>query len=175
MKITAETYRQYVDRLRKVEKLKYIDEGAFGTVFQHPTMPNVVAKVVKRDPANYKWLAFCRDNPSNPWLPKLYSITHLELDDAKKAYVVFMEKLKEARRTDFWETIEAIGMDAPLPDPGTNLDDPKAWKCLSETTKDKNLAKVALYFSTQKWETFDIRPDNCMLRGHQFVFVDPLA
>ena len=163
MKLTAETYKEYTKRLEKQLKLQVLGQGAFGKVFQHPTMPKVAVKIVKRDPANQKWLTFCKDHQSNPYVPKLYGVNTLVLDDSKSAYAVFMEKLKPITDSDH----DAVHQYQLLTKFSGTAQELGKW--------DPDLASVLDFLRSSKGHHLDLNFSNVMVRGKHLVVTDPLS
>lgn len=178
MKLTAETFKDYAHRLEK-SGIKMLGEGAFGKVYQHPTYNNVAVKIVRKDPANAKWLRFCVAHKGNPYLPKLYGVQALDIDDSKKAYVVFMEKLKPCPVGAYWALYTHV---IPGANPGNshyalklNINNPYVWAMFAKVAAEPNLKALALLFAKCRLGSLDLSQSNLMLRGEQIVFVDPLA
>jgi len=165
-KLLAETYKEYTDRLEQQLKIQKLGEGSFGKVYQHPTLPNVVVKVVNKDNANWDWWGFVKEQPKNPWVPKLYGLHDLVLDNSTAGFAVFMEKL-EPMQAMGWEGVRDFFF--PF-----DVYDRNKWRLFAQRCKDKHLAAVAHYLGNCKW-LLDVSRKNVMLRGHQPVFVDPVA
>lgn len=165
-KLTAETYKEYTQRLEQQLKIKLLGEGEFGKVYQHPTMPDVAVKIVRRDPANRDWWRFANTQSTNPWVPRVYGVHNIELDDSTSGFAVFMEKL-EPMQAMGWEGVRDFFF--PF-----DVYNPKLWRVFAAHTKDKHLAVVADYLGKTRYK-LDVSRKNVMLRGHQPVFVDPVV
>ena len=171
MELLAETFKEYSKRLSSMG-LKELGEGAFGKVFQHPADRDIAVKIVRRDDANRRWLKFCQSHQDNPFLPKLYGVNTLDVEDSKYAYAVFMEKLKPAPLYKFVSFSEDIA--DSLRKEGHPVSPKSFWKDCANFSKDNNLKEVATFFA-KALGRLDISMHNVMLRGKQIVFVDPLA
>lgn len=173
MQVNAETYKEYVTRLHDLD-YRFLGEGGFGTVFEHPTFSNVAVKVVKQDRAYKKFVTFCMQHPRNPWLPRIASIKDLQLDDANLAYVVFMEKLQPVKPTFIAELKEAMRSKFGLrPWSDTQWFNRASWRHIAANSP-KDFAELATYFATNL-NNVDLVPSNFMRRGNQLVFNDPVA
>lgn len=173
MRVTAETYKEYVRRLHDLN-YKFLGEGGFGTVFQHPHFRNVAVKVVKQDRAYRKFVNFCMANPHNPWLPRIASVKAITLDDANLAYVVFMEKLDPVKPEFIAELKEAMRSKFGLRLwSDTQWFDRASWRKIAAGTPEE-FSTVATYFA-DNLNNIDLVPSNFMRRGKQLVFNDPMA
>jgi hypothetical protein len=174
MKLTAETYRQYVERLHNEMNYDFLGEGAFGTVFQHPTLSNVAVKIVKMDSAYKKYAEWCKANRRNPWLPKIASVKGLTLDDAPKAYAVFMEKLSpvDAAFVDRFKFAIRDRFDLKLWSDAQWFRKADWLKIAAGTPAE--FATVATYLANNI-NRVDLLHANFMRRGGQLVFTDPVA
>lgn len=173
-KVEAETYKEYVTRL--IDEMDYIKlgEGGFGTVIQHPTMHNVVVKVVKMDRAYRKFCDFCMAHPKNPWLPKIARLDPIKLDDANLAYVVFMEKLVKVEPAFVEKLKEAFKDKYNLKYWSDNQwFNRESWRKIAAAAPP-DFALLASYFATNL-NSLDLVPSNFMRRGNQMVFNDPVA
>lgn len=192
---TAITYIDYLSRLYFKHKLKDIGRGVNGVVYQHPTMPNVVVKVAKAQrglSVGDKWLAWCKKNQTNPYVPKIYALKKLNITpdstDKKWArihntsgkftfFICFMEKLAKVSTPEFEEWVHANHLEgALLRDPETKH---SFWHVADgslSSVRDANLRKVLLAArELGKLSNTDIQPKNCLWRGTQLVFVDPVV
>lgn len=174
--VKAETYRQYVDRLTDDLNLKWVGEGEFGTVIQHPTLKNIVAKVVRADSKYLKFCKFAKANRNNPWLPKIADIVKLNLDDSSAAYVVFLEKLRPLPCARWKQLRMDIGAEIdyePSLDPRTWFPKP-VWLHIAREARGTDLGVVAAYLAAN-YRDLDLHVGNLMLRGKQIVFTDPTS
>lgn len=174
MKVEAETYKEYIRRL--VDEMDYVKlgEGGFGTVIQHPTLRNVVVKVVKMDRAYRKFCDFVMKHPHNPWLPKIARLEQLKLDDANLAFAVFMEKLDKVDEAYVVKLKEAFRSRYNLKFWSDNQwFDRASWRKIAADSPP-DFAQLATYFATNL-NSLDLTPSNFMRRGNQLVFNDPVA
>jgi hypothetical protein len=173
MKISAETYREYITRLHDLD-YKFLGQGAFGTVFEHPTFSNVAVKVVKADSAYKKYAEFCAAHKSNPWLPKIADLVPVKLDDAPRAYIVFMEKLQPVKPEFIDELRDSMISRFRLRRwSETQWFDRASWRKIASETPPA-FAVIASYFANNL-NSVDLTPSNFMRRGNQLVFNDPMA
>lgn len=178
LKLTAERYGEYLERLTDDLNVKSLGSGAFAEVFQHPTLKNVVVKVLRKDPNYLRYAEFCRARPRNPWLPKIAAITPVQIVGSPHAHLVFLEKLNRGTLRAIRELKKSLTKDYGLP---VTADDKswftaKGWRNLAERTKDKGLAEFALFAGDPKnHRRLDLHEGNLMLRGTQLVFTDPLS
>jgi hypothetical protein len=197
--VTAETLEQYLQFLTK-QGIKRLGHGLSSAVFNHPTMPNVVVKViVSSDPYYLRYIEFCKKNPSNSWLPKVLGGPETRLLDTdddwtdkpskdrkgvsvkQKVIFVFLEKLRPSTPLEratavdyFWSLLKEQSEDN-FPK-FTRFSDfgPGDWKILSKQTKDKYVATLADFL--YKFDNYlDLHSANLMMRGTQLVFNDPVS
>lgn len=172
--VEAETYKGYIRRLIDEFDYEKLGEGGFGTVLQHPTMRNVVVKVVKMDRAYRKFCKFAMDNPTNPWLPKIASVQTIALDDANLAYAVFMEKLDKVPASYVEKLREAFRDRYNLRFWSDNQwFDRASWRKIAADSPP-DFSKLATYFA-DNLNSLDLIPSNFMRRRNQLVFNDPVA
>ena len=174
MKVEAETYKEYVKRL--ITEMDYTKrgEGGFSTVIQHPTLHNVVVKVVKMDRAYRKFCNFVIEHPKNPWLPKIARIDPLKLDDANLAFAVFMEKLDKVDEDYVNRLKEAFRKRYNLRYWSDNQwFDRASWRKIAADSPP-DFSVLASYFATNL-NSLDLVASNFMRRGNQLVFNDPVA
>ena len=70
---TKQSYYEYLITL--VEGgMEVLGVGAFGVVFQHPTLKHVAVKVMAHEEGSFYWTQACIANQHNPHIPKLYSV-----------------------------------------------------------------------------------------------------
>lgn len=127
---------------------KQTGAGKYGTVFIHPRYPYVV-KVFMRDTAYLKWLEFCKHNQSNKFVPKIKGKV-IKIGNVFMA--VRLEKLTPVTHqpTDYPSSILYDAADAG----------------------DEDAIKVADFFDMNA-KLLDLHWGNVMMRGKQYVFVDP--
>lgn len=185
LQLTAETYDEYTHRLIEDFKLKQIGAGSYSRVFQHPTIKNVVVKLVKRDDRYIEFAKLSLANPKNPWLPQIAAIKSLNLKDQKNAHLIFMEKLKPISS----KVCSKVALDlantyglTPVMDPtspwfseaSSGWFSKSDWAKLATQSKDPALAKFAS-FAVKNYQYLDLYRANLMARGKQIVFADPVA
>jgi hypothetical protein len=184
---TAETYKDYIEILKRKYKLRVLGDGAFGTVFQHPTLKNVAVKVYRQVKwmSATKWLEWCKKHPENPYVPKIYKVDSLQIEqEGYQRYlhnVVFMEKLSRVSSTFVDEVLQKTGASTHVL--YKTVDEGRlVYEFYSDsrknvrTLKDKKLAEVLLaidQFGDQSDGT-DLRYSNFLRRDQQLVFVDPV-
>ena len=175
---TAEAYWEYVNRLAKDPRIKQIGEGANSRVFQHPTLKNVVVKLVLHDEEYLKFARFAMDNRKNPWLPRITDIKIVEfrgLFMASNSYFVFMEKLKPApfklQKDLVTDLARTYGLKLGSDSSHTWFTKPGRAR-LAVKSKDPGMAQFAT-FAAKNFDHLDLHQQNIMKRGQQIVFVDP--
>lgn len=145
--------------------------GSSGFVAQHEDYPYVL-KIFGNDTAYIKWLAFCKKNQSNPYVPK---VKGAPLNLGSNVYAVRLELLKysypfrqhniamEFRdayvRYNKSEQIEDIDYDYIKSDPQLFV----------------VFDAIKSIISTIGGGFLDMHEDNIMWRGNQFVVIDPVA
>lgn len=192
--LVAETLSEYTRRLRKLG-IKEIDRGEYGIVFQHPTLKDVVVKLLgEADPDYMDWIHFCQKNQNNPYVPKIHKVTKktnvFDLGDSgmysgslPHLYLIFMEKLKPLSNAEFTKFGAYVaGLAHTVPDRGSFVarditDSAKLWTAVSRQKKDQTLANVAKIIARKGTAgvLLDIHPGNIMKRGTQIVITDPFA
>lgn len=176
--LTAEAYWEYVNRLIKDLKIKHLGEGAYAQVFQHPTLKNIVVKLVHHDDEYLKFARFAMDNPKNPWLPRIAAIEPIKFDGSRlsNSYLVFLEKLQptsfELQKSLIWKLVDTYELHIHAFTP--KWFSKSNWKKLALNSKDPGLAQFAA-FAAKNFNHLDINSANVMARGRQLVFTDPIA
>jgi len=171
--LLAETYDEYIKRLRDLDVAE-IASGEFGVIFQHPTMKDVAVKIVKADDAYMQYVAFCRKNKGNPWLPEIIDVNESTLDD-KRIDIVFMKVLKPATDKDVvlgFQTL-APGADLKRFSEQTRLSYPE-WMQAVRFAKGIDERQLCV-FMAKHFNRLDLYTRNFMMRGTQLVFNDPLS
>jgi hypothetical protein len=183
----AESFRGYVKRLREDHRLRLMGNGSFGHVFQHPTLSNVVVKVYERNTytQTVSWLRWCYRNQNNPYVPRIIKMGKLK--NLKKAtadvlsyHIVFMEKLEPLSRKNLRALLVTKNVD-----PAVLRFDRKdnRWYFAPSLlrreedfrVKDKYLdAVLQKIFRLSMRSHTDVTERNCMMRGNQLVFTDPV-
>ncbi len=189
-KVTAETFKNYIQRLAKDPKIKKIGESN-GVVFQHPTDRRIVVKVFHDDLYYEKYLSWVAAHPQNKYAPKLFGSVHSLPDDdpgAGHIKIAFIEKLKPATLKDIAKGIayvsELIASSkwAPsLPIKGWGSVAPdfmhltqNQWRGLVEQRRDADMAAFAKFILSIDGHV-DLHSKNVMKRGTQLVFPDPVT
>lgn len=174
MKVTAETYQEYVWRLMDLGHVR-IGQGSFAVVFDHPQFKNIVVKVVKKDNAYLKFAKFAHSRKRNPWLPNIASIQQADLEDAPGAFLVFMEKLNPVSYSSAQAFKFKLAANFKLvPTDKTSWFTKQSWQAIAEGTKDKHFKEVAVYFAYNH-SNLDLLYTNLLRRGPQLVFNDPMS
>lgn len=172
----TELINDYLKRL-VTKKIKTIGLGVEAMVFQHPTLPNVVVKLMGRHAGFADWAAVCLKHQNNPHLPKVYSMCsvtmkHIKNGDDKYHYLVFTEKLQPVNG----EIIEkGIGIDFFQWLCDTTQPKPSKYLPYLEEVSDPQLrSALLLAFKKPSGIIFDLSWENMMLRGgSQLVINDP--
>lgn len=190
-RLLAETLQNYVQRLSE-QGIKRLGVGAFSYVFQHPTMSNVVVKLLHEEDVGYvRYVKFCRTNgKDNPYCPKI-----LQVSKANKIFtgnfdpsltLVFIEKLRPMLDTEYKVFAKYCATVMSKPKLYTNdgaslLGWDETWNNLGKQTNDIPLAQVAAFMYRQyarkrsKPWSIDIHNKNVMKRGPQVVITDPFS
>lgn len=185
-KVVAEHLKDYVKRLKKMG-IKQLGSGRFADVFQHPTMPNVVVKLLTENDRGYEaYVKFSQKNKNNKYVPRILQV--VEADDAfdkKGQYdmgnlrLIFMEKLEPIhynKYIDFGEhVLKCAGIEAKNME--TSLMEISTWQKCANQKEDRDLAAVAKFIvKTQGGDIeIDIHDDNVMMRGSNPVITDPFS
>lgn len=191
-RLLAESMISYLTRLKKMG-IKQIGTGNYAHVFQHPTMPDVVVKLLtESDPGYESYVKFCQRNQSNKYCPKI-----LEVVDASKVFdtslmysqrglhLVFMEKLTPITKAEYVKFFRYM---ASLYGSTLLVNDHRIafeymrpesfWKSLASQSKDVDLAEVASFILNAFHNpslTVDLHDANIMKRGKQIVITDPFS
>jgi hypothetical protein len=167
--VKREDFNAYLKRLA----VRKLGRGATATVFQHPTLSDVVVKVglAKPDSQGYEWLQWCHKH-SNAWAPRVYSIMELdtELPAGKKGrmFVAFMERLEKADSVVVRQFFADNATLFPKLERSFWGFNPGALK----TIEDPELRAVLK--AINQFEHCDFKLENVMMRGTQIVFSDPV-
>lgn len=183
--VTAEPYKDYIERLVDKEGLTRLAGGNFSDVFQHPTRSNMVVKVFADDPGFEKYLEWAQKNQSNPYVPKIETVVFKNQKDSvfKNKYYkgrsftytfVFMEKLAPLNWMPMKEWLESLPRVNPnLSIHFEDLNFKVIWQNIHDDTTDSNLKTFAQFLLS--WPRhLDMKEANVMLRGKQVVFIDPI-
>ena len=188
--LIAETLSEYMKRLKKLG-IKELGSGSYGVVFQHPTDPNVVVKLLRQaDPDYMTWVEFCKKHPRNPYLPKIIHVASGEnVFEPERTgsmpttmHLVFMEKLTPLSDAEYKQfTREILDLARPMSKrrfvPFDVDCDYRLWDAVSKQKKDSNLAACGKFIAKMggTGTMLDVHMSNVMKRGEQFVIVDPFA
>ena len=181
----AEQYNAYLDRLSR-SGIKSLGSGRTGTVFQHPTLPNVAVKVYARQRRenSHKWYKWCESHQQNPFVPKIY---HLRKEDNLQFYekdstsfhIVFMEKLERVTFTTLLRFVQKNELQAAMVLASENKGFFIGPQIEIDKVQDKNLRAVLTTVRklslSQRFASGDMHRKNFMRRGKQLVFTDPVA
>ena len=175
--LVPEPFPAYVARLSKVHGLKALGAGMFSKVFQHPTLPSVVVKVVCSKDRNYlQYLHWASKRQDNPYVPRLYDIFTYG-QGCNRYSIIFMEKLRAVPHSRLWPKLDKLFAQRDVLDwldpdaPGTVR---KLLRRTIRTTNDENLREVCKYVLEHHGSNTDMHHGNFMLRGSQVVFTDPV-
>lgn len=189
-RLLAESMQEYVQRLSK-QGVKKLGGGGYAMVFQHPTMPNVVVKMLNvGDPGYEAYLEYCQGKgKGNPYCPKIlqtvYAKDVFEDDFTKNLRLIFMEKLKPLTKKDYDafgnHCAKLMGTPDVWQDDGPSMFEWwSTWVCLGLQKDDKDLAALAKYLvkvhiKSNERLVFDVHGENIMKRGSQIVITDPFS
>ena len=171
-----ETFPAYVARL-SAYGLRSVGHGMFSKVFQHPTLQNVVIKVVSNRDYNYlRFLKWAAKQPHNPYVPTIYAT--ITCGPARKRFtIVFMEKLKSlgyGRANRLLDELFREKGVIDLLDPESPGQVRKLLRRTIRSSNDENLQEVCKYVLKHHGGNTDMHYGNFMLRGRQLVFTDPV-
>lgn len=188
-RLRAETLNSYVKRLKKLG-IKTLGRGQYADVFQHPTMPDVVVKLLTdNDPCYEAYVEFSRKT-RNKYTPKILDVVSADQafdvkgkDDLGDLRLVFMEKLEPLHYNRFIDFGEHVGKLAGFKsrfDIESALMDVETWIKVSKQKVDPDLAKLAKFLvkinkTGVKGSQLDLHDGNMMVRGTQVVITDPFA
>src|SRR5471030_43924 len=188
----AERLYEYIDRLKKLG-LKHVVSGLYANVFQHPTMPNVVVKILTGTDLGYEaYIKFSQKN-ANKYMPKI-----LQVVEADKAFdgdetefrdlrLVFMEKLTPMKRRDYMQFGTYLFLTAGRSDEIKELNSPEyvnmglniteVWEDLAKQKKDRDIALVAKFIvkTVGGKIRLDLHSKNIMMRGEDPIITDPFS
>jgi len=176
MQLQAETYKDYLMRLRKLN-ITEIGDGGFGRVFQHPEFSNVAVKVVRSDTQYLRFARFARRHPANPYLPKIADIVSVHFDDSKDGFIVFTERLRPAPAKlwlQFQEFLPKSTWPWSLAPNSVKRLSSAGWQWLAAEAQDTNVREFAT-FAFKNMARLDLSQSNLMARGSQLVFTDPVS
>lgn len=192
--IVAERLQNYVKRLKKLG-IKRLGGGSFANVFQHPTLPDVVVKLLVENDWGYEqYVKFSQKNPANKYVPKILQVVNADQAfdkkheaDVENLRLIFMEKLQPALDDDYLEfandcsaTLYLKGnanfarMDSAI----NYMNSVSTWVQLSTQKKDPQLAALAQFIVKTRGKrgaALDMHSGNIMMRGNQVVVTDPFS
>ena len=152
-----EDFKKYMEMLG----FKYMDEGAYGYVFDNVKY-NYVVKVVTWDPGYKKFVEFALAHQNNPCLPKMRGQW---IKIGTDSFIVRMEKLKEITRAEYMDS----GMRSYLKY-SISLDDAER---LAEEHPDFVNTLIELHKFGGRGIMMDMKGDNVMKRDNTYVIIDP--
>lgn len=163
-------------------KAKYLGQGCFSEVYQHPTNPDRVLKFVKGDKAYINYARFAMKNPQNPYLPKVFSIKKPDFFSSFD-YIVELEKLKACTakkdRQVTWKLQKFGGFDLQeKPYRSISWISTSSWKKLAKLSPCSDFKQAMNYIMNRAGHlgvADDIHRGNIMFRQNQLVFTDPLV
>ena len=173
----AELIDDYLKRILR-DKIQVLGSGAEGTVFQHPTHPNIVVKIAPRFSGSYSWAEESKKHKDNPFFLRIHGIFEVKLRHTRQGNeigycLIFMEKLKPITNA---LTLDAI-FGAAFLEWLQQSHNPKRSLFLKyvEEVKDPDakVALVTIVLHRPSHILVDITYSNILLRGNQPVFVDP--
>lgn len=172
---------------------KMLGSGSYGSVFKRDGDSQVL-KVFGKDPGYLKWVAFCRSNPGNPYLPKFNSkpirvkdeVFGIRMEQLEKNSDPTVAYLLGGLAQYYEELIVRRIQDGPKPAadaaPWLNhslsflrMAAPKLGIHLPGWETDEHLAVVLKFLHTFGDEVDLGEASNVMRRGDQIVITDPLA
>lgn len=184
--VVAESLKNYVKRLKKLG-IKQLGNGKFGAVFQHPSEPNTVVKLLTaHDPGYMAYIKFCQKNKKNKYCPKIKQVVDAasmfdtaNAKDMADLQLVFMEKLAPLPYNsyiDFGDHVCKVSK-VKITNTEAALMDVETWKKAAKQTKDLDLAKLAKFIvkTIGPKAHLDMHDENMMMRGTQAVVTDPFA
>lgn len=184
MQLTAESLGTYLQRLEEEFKIHPIGDGGYSVVYDHPTEKNVIVKITIDDPVYMSYVAFCRRNPLNRWLPHIWDVKKIELtsEPHRQVWAVFMPRLKRASEKFVSETFQveiAPWVDFKAFTEKRRLSYPQ-WRYVLRMAEDPD-TKVLAAFLLRNFRYLDLHARNFMTRPgnegevKQLVFNDPIA
>lgn len=178
---SSETWISYLNRLYK-EGIKYLDSGSFGRVYEHPTNPNLVVKLVSHDPAYMEFIKYAvKYGNKNPWFPKVVlpiKTAKVSKTSGKEVTVhfIFQERLYPLKRSD----LKSLEFALFEPDEVLTRDKLFSFPKKISLTNSKNFPPSVLQVRSvlrqllKQGFKLDLRVDNFMKRKNgQYVLIDP--
>lgn len=191
--LVEETARQYIKKMIADGFPKLLGQGYHASVFQSPAYGNMVVKVFnpKRDTRYFRYLKWCQAHQGNKLVPKIADVQTLTDDDGKQICLVFMKKLRTARKGElakFAHGLEAMivkkmkgiapkAAKAMIAAVDTVEDwSPDDWAELAKAADDRDVREFAIFMSRSR-SLIDLHKDNIMVDPdtNQLVIIDPLA
>lgn len=184
--IVNEGLKAYSKRLVS-EEMQIIGRGAFSHVFEHPQLPNVVAKLVSARDKNYqRYIAWSQRHLHNPFVPTVLDMIECKAP-RERYFIVFLEKLTNFRTDKSYvhHLAKAIGCltQAEIDRIEKHLyyfTFPALYRMLdriitSKRCKNVQLKEVWNFLALSGFHRLDLHRGNVMLRGKQLIFTDPIA
>lgn len=169
-KVSMDAY-EYAKFLKQ-QKIKELGSGCFGTVYQHPTMKDVVVKVAE-DEAYEAWVRFCKKHQGNPLVPVIYHHEKFVGPDNSPYTITILEKLKripwpEERGGKWMERLTKAGLEVV---------NKSTFKVRKMKAHNEHAEVVVEGIARLKRRGFyvDLHNENVMLRGKQVVITDPIV
>ena len=138
-----------------------IGHGEYASVYENPEYPYVL-KVFAEDDGYLEWLAFCKKNQDNPYIPKLRG-SFVKVIPKQEIYAVRLEKLYPCSPNKYRTLDKKID---------------KGFDAIENNTSmgkiDTDLQKIIQYLYYQN-NVIDWKRENIMQRENgQVVIIDPL-
>lgn len=196
--LEAETLKDYIKRLKELG-IKSLGSGTYGEVFQHPTDPNSVVKLLTRkDPLYEKYIDFCVDHSDNKYCPRILDVVKIDdildatnSEDMKDLRLVLMEKLSPISKQEykkFGQYFSDLSMPYVRPplnrwsptistemDVRARLQTPGWWRGATLQSEDRDLSVLAKFLKVSRVGDLDLHFHNLMKRGSQIVVTDPFV
>lgn len=183
-----ESKNSYLTRLIELG-VEQIGKGSWGTVFQHPTMPDVVVKVfTDKDRAFASYVEWARKNQHNKYVVRMIGAQEgLKLEKKGGYSILFIEKLKPLTRPiekKFMNRLpeRLIGLlmrltTSPRDELRIRYLSKAHWRIILTESQDRDLVSFSSFLLAGMNSGFnkDLSPSNTLQRGNQVVFSDPSA
>lgn len=147
------------------QEVVYLDNGAFGTVFEHRECPGVVVKVSQMSDGYLAFATYAKVNPA-PCFPTVYECGY---DNSASVCITVMEKLDCTANYAGCHDYQFLADDLRQVWKGTRRVSPltEAWQYWPQ------LQAMAEFFGDSVG--YDLHGSNWMMRGGQLVLTDPFA
>lgn len=156
-----------------------VGRGAYGRVYRN-VKQNKVLKVFKDDPRYIDWVNFCRENPTNPFVPKFRSKI---INFNNGIYGVLLEELSRGDSDENAIVANIISCIVELLPNIKSSIKTSVWvrglydqyqSSFDYFLNNEEFLRVAKFLHKNR-SRMDITEDNIMKRGNQWVITDPLA